>query len=163
MTSSSPAHAWLPRTRCGLGCVAVGDAAESRLRVRLRVALRCALAVLLAPGLPLVLAPLPGRTQVQRLYCRLVLHCLGVRITVSGSTVRKLRGVLVVSPHISWLDAFTIGAVLPGSFVARADMFTGRAAGTVARLLKIIPIERASLRRLPEVVVAVAGSLRAGQ
>lgn len=71
------------------------------------------------------------------------------RITVSGSPVRNLRGVLVVSGHVSWLDVFCIGSVLPGSFVARADMFTGRTIGIVARILKIIPIERASLRRLP--------------
>lgn len=85
------------------------------------------------------------------------------RITVSGSPVRNLRGVLVVSGHVSWLDVFCIGSVLPGSFVARADMFTGRTIGIVARILKIIPIERASLRRLPGVVDTIARRLRAGQ
>ena len=129
----------------------------------LRVALRVMLALLLAPGLPLLGVPLPGRTHVQRIYCRLVLRCFGVRITVTGSPIRNLRGVLVVSGHVSWLDVFAIGSVLPGSFVARADMFTGPAIGVVARILKIIPIERASLRRLPEVVDAVARRLRAGQ
>ena len=121
------------------------------------------LALLLTPGVPLVAVPLPGRTRVQRVYCRLVLRCLGVRITVSGSPIRNLRGVLVVSGHMSWLDVFAIGSLLPGSFVARADMFTGPATWIVARILKIIPIERASLRRLPGVVDAVARRLRAGQ
>ena len=64
---------------------------------------------------------------------------------------------------MSWLDVFAIGSVLPGSFVARADMFTGPAIGIVARILKIIPIERASLRRLPVVVDTVARRLRAGR
>ena len=64
---------------------------------------------------------------------------------------------------MSWLDVFAIGSVLPGSFVARADMFTGPATGIVARILKIIPIERSSLRRLPAVVDTVARRLRAGQ
>jgi 1-acyl-sn-glycerol-3-phosphate acyltransferase len=157
------AHAWLPRTKCDLGCVGLGDVAEPRWRVTLRVALRCALALLLVPGLPLVVVPLPGRARVQRLYCRLVLRCFGVRIAVAGNPIRNLRGVLVVSPHMSWLDVFAIGSVLPGSFVARADMFTGRTIGVVARVLKIIPIERSSLRRLPAVVAAVASRLRAGQ
>src|SRR5246127_4785459 len=121
------------------------------------------LAMLLAPGVPLIAIPLPGRTQVQRVYCRLVLRCFGVRITVSGNPIRNLRGVLVVSPHMSWLDAFAIGAVLPGSFVARADMFTGRATGIVARMMRVIPIERTSLRRLPAVVDVVARRLRSGQ
>lgn len=146
---SAPAvteHSWLPRATCGVSCVSVGDAAQVRRPlVVLRVALRVMLALLLVPGVPLVVMPLPGRTRVQRIYCRLVLRLFGVRITVSGSPVRNLRGVLVVSGHVSWLDVFCIGSVLPGSFVARADMFTGRTIGIVARILKIIPIERASL------------------
>lgn len=157
-------HSWLPRASCDARCVAAGrPAAERRLRVVVRVTLRLLLAVLLAPGRPLLAVPLPGRTRVQRIYCRLVLRCFGVRITVSGNPIRNLRGVLVVSPHTSWLDVFAIGAVLPGSFVARADMFSGPATGVVARILKIIPIERSSLRRLPGVVDAVAHRLRAGQ
>ena len=158
------AHAWLPRASCDTSCVGTGGAAQSRRPlVVLRIALRLMLALLLVPGLPLMVVPLPGRTKVQRIYCRLVLRCFGVRITVSGSPIRNLRGVLVVSGHISWLDAFCIGSVLPGSFVARADMFSGGAIGIVARIMKIIPIERASLRRLPEVVDVVARRLRAGQ
>lgn len=164
---SAPAvteHSWLPRATCGVSCVSVGDAAQVRRPlVVLRVALRVMLALLLVPGVPLVVMPLPGRTRVQRIYCRLVLRLFGVRITVSGSPVRNLRGVLVVSGHVSWLDVFCIGSVLPGSFVARADMFTGRIIGIVARILKIIPIERASLRRLPGVVDTIARRLRAGQ
>lgn len=157
-------HSWLPRASCDAGCVGAGDVVASRpLRSALRVTLRLTLALLLAPGLPLLAVPLPGRTRVQRIYCRLVLRCLGVRITVSGNPIRNLSGVLVVSPHMSWLDVFAIGSVLPGSFVARADMFTGPATGIVARFLKIIPIERSSLRRLPGVVDAVARRLRAGQ
>jgi 1-acyl-sn-glycerol-3-phosphate acyltransferase len=157
------AHSWLPRASCDVSCVVLGSAVQSRrLLVVLRVVLRVLLALLLAPGVPLLAIPLPGRTRVQRVYCRLVLRCFGIRITVSGNPIRNLRGVLVVSGHVSWLDAFAIGSVLPGSFVARADLFTGRATGIVARILRIIPIERASLRRLPGVVDIVARRLRAG-
>jgi 1-acyl-sn-glycerol-3-phosphate acyltransferase len=91
-----------------------------------------------------------------------VLRCLGVRITVSGGPIRNLRGVLVVSRHVSWVDIFTVGAVMPGSFVAKAEMISWPALGALARLMKVIPIERDSLRRLPEVVNAVAARLRAG-
>ncbi len=85
-----------------------------------------------------------------------------MRITVSGGPIRNLRGVLVVSGHVSWVDIFAIGAVLPGSFVARADLVDWPALGVLARLMKVIPIDRASLRRLPDVVSAVAARLRAG-
>ncbi|KAA1251316.1 1-acyl-sn-glycerol-3-phosphate acyltransferase [Mycobacterium simiae] len=162
--NGSVGHPWLPRASCDVSCVDVGNRAATRpLLVALRVGLRLTLALLLAPGLPLLGVPLPGRTRLQRAYCRLVLHCIGVRIVLSGNPIRNLRGVLVVSNHMSWLDVFAVGAVLPGSFVARADMFTGPVIGMVARLLKIIPIERASLRRLPVVVDAVARRLSAGQ
>lgn len=157
-------HSWLPRTSCDISCVSLGHPAVlRRVPATLRVALRIVWALLLMPGLPLLGVPVPGRSHAQRAYCRLVLRCFGVRITVSGSPIRNLRGVLVVSNHISWLDVFAIGAVLPGSFVARADMFTGPGVEIVARLLKIIPIERTSLRRLPGVVDTVARRLRAGQ
>lgn len=155
-------HSWLPRASCDVSCTGVA-AAERSVRERVRVALRITVLLLLLPGLPLLGVPLPGSTHFQRAYCRLVLRSLGVRIVVSGSPIRNIRGVLVVSSHVSWLDVFTIGAVLPGSFVARADMFSGPATGMVARILRIIPIERSSLRRLPDVVDAAARRLRAGQ
>jgi 1-acyl-sn-glycerol-3-phosphate acyltransferase len=69
----------------------------------------------------------------------------------------------VVSGHVSWLDIFAIGAVLPGSFVARADLIDSPALGWAVRAMKVIPIERASLRRLPVVIGAVASRLQAGQ
>lgn len=158
MNAPAADHPWLPRATCDSSCVRVGPA-SSRWQVVLRVTLRVTLALLLAPGVPLVVVPLPGQRRVQRFYCRMVLCCFGVRTRVSGSPIRNLRGVLVVSPHMSWLDVFAIGSVLPGSFVARADLF----ARPLVRMLKIIPIERTSLRRLPGVVETVAHRLRAGQ
>ena len=103
-----------------------------------------------------------GPDEVQRVYCRLVLRCFGVRITVSAARFETCA--------VSWWSAayLLVGRLLhrfgvAGSFVARADMFTGGAIGVVARILKIIPIERASLRRLPAVVDVVARRLRSGQ
>ena len=93
----------------------------------------------------------------------MMLRCLGVRITVSGGPIRNLKGVLVVSGHVSWVDIFAIGAVLPGSFVARADLIDWPALGFLAKLMKVIPIERTNLRRLPDVVQTVANRLQAGQ
>jgi 1-acyl-sn-glycerol-3-phosphate acyltransferase len=93
----------------------------------------------------------------------MMLRALGVRITVSGGPIRNLRGVLVVSGHVSWVDIFSIGAVMPGSFVAKAELISWPALGFAARLMKVIPIERGSLRRLPDVVGTIASRLRAGQ
>jgi len=160
MTSANP---WLPSASCDEHCMRAGAAPSgARAAVTFRVVLRVLGVLPLLSALPLLVVPLPGRSHIQRGYCRLVLRCLGVRITVSGGPIRNLRGVLVVSGHISWVDIFAIGAVLPGSFVAKAELISWPAFGVLARLMKVIPIERGSLRRLPAVVDAVAARLRAG-
>jgi 1-acyl-sn-glycerol-3-phosphate acyltransferase len=92
-----------------------------------------------------------------------MLRCLGVRITVSGGPIRNLQGVLVVSGHVSWVDVFAIGSVMPGRFVAKSELISWPGLGLLARLMKVIPIERDNLRRLPDVVGTIAGHLRAGQ
>jgi len=165
-------HAWLPRASCDTSCLqAGGPEASRRLIVALRVTLRVSLGLLLAPALLLVSLPLPGRSRARRFYCRLMLWCLGVRITLSGGPIRNLPGVLVVSDHTSWLDIVTIGAVLPtsrwraapASFVGRADVAGNLVVRMMTFIIKVIPIDRASLRQLPGVVDAVAARLRAGQ
>jgi 1-acyl-sn-glycerol-3-phosphate acyltransferase len=173
LVSSSAArdHAWLPRATCDADCIRVGGyQASRRLVVALRVARRITLLVLLAPALPLLAGVLPGWSKSRQIYCRLLLWCLGVKITVSGGPIRNLPGVLVVSEHTSWLDILTIGAALPSSrwrasplsFVARADVAATSAVRIMARIVKVIPIERAKLRQLPEVVATVAARLYAG-
>ena len=114
-------HSWLPRASCDASCVRAGGAASGApgLRAAHRAArplapcwclpaaaggaaarpLACAARLLPAD------AALPGRAN----------H--GV-----GGPIRNLRGVLVVSGHVSWVDIFAIGAVLPGSFVAKAEL-----------------------------------------
>ncbi|WP_292981571.1 lysophospholipid acyltransferase family protein [Mycobacterium sp.] len=171
---SAPAprdHAWLPRATCDTSCIPVGGyRATRRVFVTLRVARRFALLVLLAPALPLLAGVLPGWSKSRQIYCRVLLCCLGVKVAVSGGPIRNLPGVLVVSDHMSWLDILTIGAALPSSrwkasplsFVARADVATTWAVRMMARIVKVIPIERAKLRQLPEVVAGVAARLYAG-
>ncbi|MFZ1164849.1 lysophospholipid acyltransferase family protein, partial [Mycobacterium sp.] len=50
----------------------------------------------------------------------------------------------------------------PLSFVARADVAGNAAVRMMARIVRVIPIERARLRQLPEVVATVAARLYAG-
>jgi 1-acyl-sn-glycerol-3-phosphate acyltransferase len=154
-------HSWVPRATCDASCVHTTVAGQPMV-VAWRVAVRATFAVLMLTATPILAIPMPGRSHLQRGYCRMMLRCLGVRITVSGGPIRNLRGVLVVSGHVSWVDIFAIGAVMPGSFVARADLIDWPALGFLARLMKVIPIDRTSLRRLPDVVGAVADRLRAG-
>ncbi len=164
-------HAWLPRATCDTACIRAGGyQATRRVIVALRVARRITLLALLAPALPLLAGVIPGWSKSRQTYCRLLLWCLGVKIDVSGGPIRNLPGVLVVSDHMSWLDILTIGATLPSSrwrasplsFVARADVAATGAVKMMGRIVKVIPIERAKLRQLPEVVATVAARLYAG-
>jgi 1-acyl-sn-glycerol-3-phosphate acyltransferase len=158
------AHAWLPRASCDFSCVYVEPGGGlRRLLLAWRTTYRSLLALMVLPLMPILVVPLPGQSRVQRTYCRFMLRCLGVRITKSGGPIRNLPGVLVVSSHMSWVDVLVIGALLPGTFVAKAELVNWLGLGHVARLLKVIPIERTSLRRLPDVVNMVAERLRSGK
>ncbi len=164
MTTALPdriEHAWFPRTVCDERCLP-GAHGESPVLVSLRSARRIIAVTLVLLAVPLLAVPLPRRAGLQRRYCRLVLLCVGVRIQLSGNPLRNLSGILVVSNHTSWVDVFAVGAVLPGSFVARADLVDWPGIGRAARMMGVIPIERRSLRRLPPVVDAVAERLSRG-
>jgi len=155
---------WVPRASCDASCIRAGAAAAGQpVVVAWRIAVRATFAVLLLSATPLLAIPMPGRSHIQRGYCRMMLRCLGVRITVSGGPIRNLQGVLVVSGHVSWVDIFAIGSVMPGRFVAKSELISWPGLGVLARLMKVIPIERANLRLLPDVVGTVAARLRAGQ
>jgi 1-acyl-sn-glycerol-3-phosphate acyltransferase len=156
-------HSWFPKTSCTQLCVESGLAQpEHRGLEGLRAVRRITAVVLLLMMLPMLAIPLPGHVRVKRLYCRVILSCLGIRIALSGGPIRNLRGMLVVSNHVSWVDVFAIGSVLPGTFVARADLLGWPAIGLAARLARIIPIERGSLRELPGVVDTVVRRLSEG-
>lgn len=156
-------HSWFPKTSCTHVCVEAGLAdPEHRVRESVRAARRIIVTVVLLLMLPALAIPLPGHLHLKRLYCRSVLLCLGVRITLSGGPIRNLRGMLVVSNHVSWVDVFAIGSVLPGTFVARADLLGWPAIGLAARLANVIPIERSSLHGLPGVLDAMVRRLRDG-
>lgn len=156
-------HSWLPKTSCSAECVRsrLGDPGR-RIAAAIRAARRIVAAALLFATLPVLALPLPRRSDAQRFYCRALLGCLGIRFTLTGSPVRDPRGLLVVSNHVSWADIFAVGAVLPGSFVARADVIDWPGIGLAARMANVIPIERRSLRQLPMVVDTVVDRLRNG-
>ena len=98
--STKDTSPWIPRATCDASCVAAGAAPSGRpVVVAIRVAVRATFAVMLLSAVPLLAIPLPGRSHIQRGYCKMMLRALGVRITVSGGPIRNLRGVLVVSGH----------------------------------------------------------------
>ena len=157
-------HAWLPKSSCDMSCVRVTPtSAMGRLLRIWRVTYRTVLALTLLPVMPILTIPFPGQARAGRVYCRIMLRCMGVRVTKSGGPIRNVPGMLVVSPHMSWVDVLVIYAVLSGTFVARADLVNWVGLGQMARRMRVIPIDRDKLRLLPDVVHTIAERLRAGQ
>jgi 1-acyl-sn-glycerol-3-phosphate acyltransferase len=157
-------HAWLPRASCDASCVRLEPVGAWGSVVRvLRGTARTLLVLTLLPAIPVLAIPQPGQARAVRWYCWLVLRCMGVRITKSGGPIRNVPGVLVVSPHMSWVDALVIYSLVSGAFVAKSELIGWPGLGRIARIMNVIPIDRARLRRLPDVVGTVAERLRSGQ
>ena len=84
---------WLPRATCDASCISCRCSAAAGQPWSSRARRRCGqhFAVILLSATPLLAIPMPGRSHIQRGYCRLMLRCLGVRITVSGGPIRNLQ------------------------------------------------------------------------
>lgn len=157
-------NAWVPSAPCDESCVRDDPVGGVGRVVRFaRGCGRIALILLVLPAMPLTAIPHPRQYQCVRLYSRLLLRCCGVQIRLSGNKIRDMTGTLVVSPHISWIDVLAIWAVMPGLFVAKADMVKWPGIGLMARLLGVVPIDRTKLRPLPGVIAELTAQLRSGR
>ncbi|TQF67196.1 1-acyl-sn-glycerol-3-phosphate acyltransferase [Rhodococcus spelaei] len=155
----------MPSSPCGDGCV---PAASERAGV-VRVAGRYAMLAAMLLTLPVLLAGgiLPGRwrRRLQRGYARAALRGMGLRMRVhdDGRAEQSLgRGVLVVAGHVSWTDVLVLSALEPADFVARADLLDWPLLGTLARRMRVIPIDRGRLSELPGAVDEAAERMRGG-
>lgn len=159
-------HGWMPSSPCGDGCLPAAPERAGPARVAARYAMLAAMAL----TLPVLLAGgvLPGswRRPLQRGYSRAALRGLGLRLRIRDERGIVLdpaeRGILVVAGHVSWADVLVLSALEPADFVARADLLDWPLLGSLARRMRIIPIDRARLAELPGAVDEAAERLRAG-
>lgn len=82
---------------------------------------------------------LAGRIPV--LFHRAVLSALGVRVHVRGRPVAS-GPVLMTANHVSWLDIPVLSAIVPVSFVAKAEVAGWPLIGTFARLQRTVFVDR---------------------
>nr|WP_218579989.1 lysophospholipid acyltransferase family protein [Nocardia cyriacigeorgica] len=167
---ATAAHSWMPISPCSTGCVQPSDAAGTARVVGRALRLAGLLASYPAAH---VFTPSGRRERLQREYARGVLRGCGIELRVidnrgeaAGGDARygaPGAGVLVVAGHIGWSDVVVLAAVQPLSFVARADLIDWPMLGGLAKLMRIIPIERERLRALPGVVAQIAERLAAGE
>lgn len=80
-----------------------------------------------------------GRLPVY--FHRLILACLGVRITLAGTPAPQ-RPLLLTANHVSWLDISLLGSHLPLSFIAKSEVKAWPVVGLFARLQRTIFIDR---------------------
>lgn len=80
--------------------------------------------------------------QVARLYWSVVGRtCLQARLEVRG-TLCKDRPLLLVSNHASYVDIVTLGAIIPGSFVSKADVRSWPGIGFLAVIGRTVFVDR---------------------
>ncbi|MFI9509838.1 lysophospholipid acyltransferase family protein [Nocardia sp. NPDC052566] len=164
-------HAWMPSSPCGPGCIEGIDEVGTG-----RVLARVAGVVGLLISFPVVnvVTPPGARERLRRGYARTLLNCLGIRLRIVDNRTPAAvdtadvrygepgQGVMVVTGHIGWTDIVALAAVQPLGFVARADMLDWPLLGGLAKLMRVIPIDRERLRELPTVVAQLGARLAAG-
>lgn len=154
-------HPWAPASPCGERCLSgIGRVSAPTTCLRWSALVLAASSMVLFPLLRAL--PASTRARCHRRLARFALRGIGIRI--EGDTdLRVPHGTLVVAGHVSWLDVLVLAAVVPGRFVARADLVSWPLLGAVARRARVITIERDRLRCLPATVAAVRDRLRAGE
>lgn len=117
-----------------------------KLRTFVAVALFALITPLLALAQMLALRGLFSPDIVPRLWHRLILKCLGLKVHVHGRLSEK-RPLLVASNHISWADIMVLGAKADVRFIAKAEVSGWAGMGTIARLNRTVFVEREQKRK----------------
>jgi 1-acyl-sn-glycerol-3-phosphate acyltransferase len=125
------------------------------LRIGLHLLAGYAICALLYP-----LLPARARVAVRRSWARGVLAILGVRLRVDD--LRVAPGSLVVSNHVSWLDAVVLNALLDAAIVAKSETRRWSLLGMMLERNDTLFIERRVSRALLAVNAAIGARLAGG-
>jgi len=119
----------------------------SPLRGGFRLLTYLALTVLLVPPylLAMALRLQPIIRWMPVIYHRMVCVILGIKVQVRGKR-SDVTPTLFVCNHVSYLDIEVLGGLVPGSFVAKAEVATWPFFSTLAKAQRTIFIERSSGR-----------------
>jgi 1-acyl-sn-glycerol-3-phosphate acyltransferase len=112
--------------------------------------------VLLLPLVALFSA-LGGRHIATRWWCSLALRIFCIRVRVKGNI--PAPGSFIAMNHLSYFDPVVVGSVLPGRFIAKEEVSRWPLAGLVARIGRVVFIDRTSARRSQQTLMKVASIL----
>jgi 1-acyl-sn-glycerol-3-phosphate acyltransferase len=141
----------------------IGAAQSLRRGARVaRLALHLARGVLTVALLFPFQGPERRRREIER-WSRELLTVLRVRLSVHGTPPpRVLRPLMLVSNHVSWLDIFTIDALVASRFVAKSEVRRWPVMGWLCERVGTLFIERARRHDTVRINHAAGAALRAG-
>ena len=118
--------------------------------------------VMLACPFPLLNAR--GRHRITRWWSSALLGALGVRLEAHGWPQQAgVRGLMMVSNHISWLDVIVMNAVTPACFVAKSEVRSWPVLGWLCRRVGTLFVRRSVRADTMRVSREIAGMLGRGE
>lgn len=143
-------------------------AEESRSGVQIiRLVLALAVFAAVTPALMLWQAValrtgLTGQARVPRLWHRMVVGLLGLRIHAHGAPASQ-RPLLIVANHVSWTDIMVLGATSDVHFIAKAEVADWPLFGWLAKLQRTVFIDRTRPRSASQQAEQIAARLVNGE
>ena len=101
------------------------------------------------------------RFSLYRRFHRVLCRILGLKVQVSGEPSTN-PATLYASNHISYLDIFVLGSLLPAYFIAKREVSGWPLLGMLAKLQNTLFVERRSIRARGQ-ISEIADKLRAGE
>ncbi len=101
------------------------------------------------------------RRRFPRLFHRVCARLIGLSLVTRGAICDR-RPTLFVSNHLSYLDIAVLGALIDGSFIAKAEVARWPLFGTLARLQETIFVEREARGQVARQRSALLDRLAAG-
>jgi lyso-ornithine lipid O-acyltransferase len=101
---------------------------------------------------------LPGVRTAPRLWYRCALRALGWRLRHEGR-MADARPLLIVANHVSWGDIVVLGALEELTFIAKSEVADWPVIGWLARLQRIIFVERERRNKAAAQAGEIAGRL----
>ena len=96
-------------------------------------------------------------------WCRDVLEILDIQVTIQGWTPPgRVRSVMFVANHISWMDILLVNACQRVRFVAKEEVRSWPLIGWIAARTGTLFLKRTSTHQLSRVMKSTAASLRRG-
>lgn len=110
---------------------------------------------------------LAARRRIARSAARLVLHCVGVRLTIIGIDRLPQTPHILVLNHTSFLDAIVLTALLPAptgyAFTARQQFHRQRLLCPILRALGLIVLRERNARHLSSNIDRIVDAVRHGE